>query len=198
MSFSDRLLSIVCLFVSLSVHFLHLQLLLQNSWAKLTQTGHKSLQVEGDSNLFISKMSKTIHLFQGSDDEDFILPMYCPIFAIISTQKRTWSFIVLILIPSIQRCVVQSLVETGRMILEKGFQTFFDVLSLYSSSKPKAHVSFSDHNSFVVRRRPCRRCRRSTCRKLFKWSSSSPEPLGQFQPNSTKSILGDGNSSFFK
>ena len=57
----------------------------------------------------------------------------------------------------------------------------------FSSPEPKAQVSFSDQNLSVVRRR-CRRCCR--CRKLFTFSSSSPEPLGQFQPNLAQSILG--------
>ena len=61
--------------------------------------------------------------------------------------------------------------------------------SLFSSPKPKAQVSFSDQNLSVVRRRRCRccRCRRSN---LVAFSSSSPEALGQFQPNLTQSILG--------
>ena len=59
----------------------------------------------------------------------------------------------------------------------------------FSSPEPKAQVSFSDQNLSVVRRR-CRRCRRRRCRKLFTFSSSSPEPLGQFQPNLAQSILG--------
>ena len=58
---------------------------------------------------------------------------------------------------------------------------------LFSSPEPKAQVSFSDQNLSVVRRR-CHSRRR--CRKLFKFSSSSPEPLGQFQPNLAQSILG--------
>ena len=41
-------------------------------------------------------------------------------------------------------------------------------------------MSFSDQNLSVVRR-----CR---CRKLFTFSSSSPEPLGQFQPNLAQSM----------
>ena len=61
----------------------------------------------------------------------------------------------------------------------------------FSSPEPKAQVSFSDQNLSVVcrrcRRRRCRRCRR--CRKLFTFSSSSPEPLGQFQPNLAQSII---------
>ena len=42
----------------------------------------------------------------------------------------------------------------------------------FSSPKPKAQVSFSDQNLSIV----C--CRRCSCRKLFIFSSSSPEPLG--------------------
>ena len=55
--------------------------------------------------------------------------------------------------------------------------------SFYSSPELKAQVSFSDH---VVRRLSVRL---SVC-KLFTFSSSSPEPLGQFQPNLAQSILG--------
>ena len=55
--------------------------------------------------------------------------------------------------------------------------------SFFSSPEPKAQVSFSDQNLSVVRR-----CRLR--RKLFTCSSSSPEPLGQFQPNLAQSILG--------
>ena len=49
---------------------------------------------------------------------------------------------------------------------------------VFSSTKLKAQVSFSEQNLFVVRRR--RHCWR--CRKLFTFSSSSSEPLNQFQP----------------
>ena len=66
---------------------------------------------------------------------------------------------------------------------------FTNPAAFFSSPEPKAQVSFSDQNLSVVRRRRCRcRCRR--CRKLFTFSSSSPEPLGQFQPNLAQSILG--------
>ena len=51
----------------------------------------------------------------------------------------------------------------------------------FSSPELKDQVSFSDQNLFIV----CRRCR-----KLFTFSSSSQEPLGQFQPNLAQSILG--------
>ena len=66
-----------------------------------------------------------------------------------------------------------------------GCSFFFGVLS---SPEPKAQMSFSDQNLSVVSR--CRRrCRRWRCRKLFIFSSSSSEPLGQLQLNLTKSIL---------
>ena len=56
---------------------------------------------------------------------------------------------------------------------------------IFNSPEPiKAQVSFSDQNLSVVRRRP-----RCCCRKLFTFSSS-PKPLGQFQPNLAQSILG--------
>ena len=52
---------------------------------------------------------------------------------------------------------------------------------LFSSPVPKAQVSFSNPNlSFVSSRR---------CRKLFTFSSSPPEPLGQFQPNLAQCII---------
>ena len=57
----------------------------------------------------------------------------------------------------------------------------------FSSPEPKSQVSFSDHNLSVVRRR-CRYSRRR-CRKLFTFSSS-PERLGQFQPNLAQSSIG--------
>ena len=50
----------------------------------------------------------------------------------------------------------------------------------FSSPEPKAQVNFSDQNLPIVRR----------CRKLFTFLSSSPEALGQFQPNLAQSILG--------
>ena len=62
--------------------------------------------------------------------------------------------------------------------------TKYPWVMIISSPEPKAQVSFSDQNLSVVRRR-CRRC----C-QLFTFSSSSPEPLGQFQPNLAQSILG--------
>ena len=62
-----------------------------------------------------------------------------------------------------------------------------DTFSVFSSPEPKAQVSFSDQNLSVVRRRRCcRHCRR----KIFTFSSFSPEPLGQFQPNLAQSYLG--------
>ena len=59
---------------------------------------------------------------------------------------------------------------------------------IFSSPEPKAQVSFSDHNLSVVSRCHCHCWRR--CRKLFTFSSPSPEPLGQFQQNLAQSILG--------
>ena len=58
----------------------------------------------------------------------------------------------------------------------------FQLSILFSSPEPK--VRFSNHLS-VVRRRRCR-----CWRKLFTYSSSSPEPLVQFQPNMAQGILG--------
>ena len=58
---------------------------------------------------------------------------------------------------------------------------------LFSSPEPKAQVIFFDHNLSVVHHRCRWHC---CCRKLFTFSSSSPEPLGQFQPKLTQSIFG--------
>ena len=41
------------------------------------------------------------------------------------------------------------------------------------------------------------RCCRRRCHKLFTFSSSSPEPQGQFQPNFAQSILGYMGFNFF-
>ena len=68
---------------------------------------------------------------------------------------------------------------------------------VFSSPELKAQVSFSDHLSSVVCLSVCLSVRLSVrlsvclsvC-KLFTFSSSSPEPLGQFQPNLAQSILG--------
>ena len=60
-----------------------------------------------------------------------------------------------------------------------------NIAMLFYLLEPKTQVSFSDRNLSNVRRRRC--CR---CRKLFTFSSSSPEPLGQFQPNLTQSNPG--------
>ena len=49
---------------------------------------------------------------------------------------------------------------------------------------------FSDQNLSVVRRRRRRRWRRWRWCKLFTFSFSYPEPLGQFQPNLAQWILG--------
>ena len=64
-------------------------------------------------------------------------------------------------------------------------------LKFFSSPEPKAQVSFSDQNLSIVRRCCC-------CHKLLTLSSSSPEPLGQFNQTWEKSSLGEGDSSLFK
>ena len=52
-SFSDRLSSVVCLSVCLSVcNFSYFRLLLQNHWANFNQTWHKASLGEGESSLF--------------------------------------------------------------------------------------------------------------------------------------------------
>ena len=62
--------------------------------------------------------------------------------------------------------------------------------SIFSSPKLKAHVSLSRRNLCVVYRRCWNCCCRLCCRKLFTFSFSSPEPLGQSQPNLAQNILG--------
>ena len=75
-----------------------------------------------------------------------------------------------------------------------GFYIVLCVLwCFFSSPEPKAQVSFSDKSFSVVRRRCC--CRHC-CHKLFTFSSSSPEPLDQFQPNLAQNILGWGGYKF--
>ena len=61
-----------------------------------------------------------------------------------------------------------------------------------SSPEQKAKVSISYQNLSVGRRCRCHRCHHCRCRcpKLFTFSSSSPETLGQFQPNLAQDILG--------
>ena len=70
------------------------------------------------------------------------------------------------------------------------------VVFAFYSPGPKAQVSFSDQNLFVVHR-----CR-WRCHKLFTFSSSSPESQVQFQPNLAQSIIGwrgfSGRSRNFK
>ena len=83
-----------------------------------------------------------------------------------------------------QRCATYGKIHFLMYFLMQRFHLVF------SSPEPKAHVSFSDQNLSVVRRRCRRRRRRCRCRKLFTFSSSSQEPLGQFQQNLAQSILG--------
>ena len=66
-------------------------------------------------------------------------------------------------------------------------------LNYFSSPEPKALMSCP---LSVVRR--CRRRRRHS-RKLFTFSSSSPEPLGQLKKKTwNKAFLGEGDSSLLK
>ena len=70
---------------------------------------------------------------------------------------------------------------------------------IYSSPELKAHVSFSDRLSSVVCLPVCLSVCLSVC-KLFLFSTSSQEPLGQFYQTWHKAWLGKGkaNSSLFK
>ena len=83
-----------------------------------------------------------------------------------------------------QRCATYGKIHFLMYFLMQRFHQVF------SSPEPKAHVSFSDQNLSVVRRRCRRRRRRCRCRKLFTFSSSSQEPLGQFQLNLAHSFAG--------
>ena len=71
--------------------------------------------------------------------------------------------------------VIDTKMGVGKKIVEAVF---------FSSHELKAQVSFSDHLSSVV----CMSVCPSFC-KLFTFSSSSPEPLGKFQPNVAQSSL---------
>ena len=88
-----------------------------------------------------------------------------------------------------------------RLHLRKGKACCSKILRLLHlgiSSVTIGIFAFSDHNLSVVRR--LIRCRRLRCcrrRKLFTLSSSSPEPLDQFQPNLVQSILGWRGFNFF-
>ena len=59
---------------------------------------------------------------------------------------------------------------------------------IFSSPELKAQVSFSDRLSSVVCLSVCLSVSLSVC-KLFTFSTSSPNPLGKFQPNLAQSIL---------
>ena len=83
----------------------------------------------------------------------------------------------------ISRNIKQS--KNERFILQIQYQILARRnFSHFSSPEPKAQVSFSDQNLFVLGH--CRYRRR----KLFTFSSSPPEPVGQFQLNLAQSILG--------
>ena len=69
------------------------------------------------------------------------------------------------------------------MKIYSNFLVFFKVLS---SPKLKAQVSFSDRLLSVV----CLSVRLSDGCKLFIFSTSSPEPLGQFQSNKFVQVKG--------
>ena len=76
-------------------------------------------------------------------------------------------------------------VKTMKFIAEMKVFILIIFVEIFTSPELKAQVSFSDHLSSVVRLSV-----RPSVRKLFTFSSSSPEPLVQFQPNLAQSILG--------
>ena len=85
--------------------------------------------------------------------------------------------------------------STEKQYIMKNISVTF-VQNVFSSPELKAQVSFSDHLSSVVCLSVCPPVRSSVCPsvcKPFTFSSSSPEPLGQFQPNLAQSILGKGS-----
>ena len=59
----------------------------------------------------------------------------------------------------------------------------------FSSTGLKVQVSFSDHLSSIICPSVC---------KLFTFSSSPPEPLGQFQHNLAQNIFGERGFSFIQ
>ena len=67
-------------------------------------------------------------------------------------------------------------VQYSQTMFERGVG---EAAHFFSSSEPKALVSFYNQNVPVVRRR-CRCCR---CRNLFTLSSYSPDTPDQFQQN---------------
>ena len=75
------------------------------------------------------------------------------------------------------------------LFLNKKKSHLIESLYVFSSPELKAQVSFSDHLSSGVCPSVRPSVRLSVC-KLFTFSSSSPEPLGQFQPNLAQNILG--------
>ena len=78
-------------------------------------------------------------------------------------------------------CTTESATERGKPQIR--------IYRVFSSPELKAQVSFSDHLSSGVYLSVRPSVRLSVC-KLFTFSSSSPEWLGQFQPNLAQSILG--------
>ena len=72
------------------------------------------------------------------------------------------------------RCVFNA---DNDLMKELSIDSYIYFICMYFISSPerKAEVNFSDQNLSVVH------CR--LCRKLFTFSSSSPEPLGHFQEN---------------
>ena len=75
------------------------------------------------------------------------------------------------------------------IVFTKNFTIIFH--HIFSSPELKAQVSFSDRLSSVVclSVSVCLSVRPSVC-KLFLFSTSSQEPLGQFQPKLAQKILG--------
>ena len=71
------------------------------------------------------------------------------------------------------------------ILVNISLSSYFGVHLVFNSPELKAQVRFSDHLSSVI----CHSVCPSVC-NLFTFSSSSPEPLGQFQPNLAQSILG--------
>ena len=90
---------------------------------------------------------------------------------------------------SLSSCAPTSLTQSSLAHALHSHSPLVLIPHIFSSPELKAQVSFSDHLSSVICLSVCLHVRPSVC-KLFTFSSSSPESLGQFQPNLAQSILG--------
>ena len=92
----------------------------------------------------------------------------------------------------IQWYLFKKLCKTAMKVHLLILNLFIALCMTLSSPESKAQVSLYDQILSVVRHFCC------CCRKLFTFSSSSPEPLGWFQPNLVQSIFGWRDTILFK